>query len=116
MSSSAVWLNAFCGSVLNQSGRPRTAEIGRGRIPSSSGGQRKTMLCWALSANFDSPSAVLNQPFVMGILAKEPHNGSARGDASYFKGLAVISRRTTLVGGSNHDHGTLLIGVIVPKT
>src|ERR1700681_4628522 len=33
-------LNAFVGIVLNQSGIPSTAGIGRGRIASSSGGQR----------------------------------------------------------------------------
>src|SRR5262245_61227416 len=42
-SSPLIGLKAFCGKALNQSGRPRTAGMGRGRIPSSSGGQRKTM-------------------------------------------------------------------------
>lgn len=35
-----VALNAFAGMVLNQSGRPRTAAMGRGRIASSADGQR----------------------------------------------------------------------------
>src|ERR1700730_18341310 len=36
-------LNAFVGIVLNQSGIPSTAGIGRGRIASSSGGQRNVI-------------------------------------------------------------------------
>jgi hypothetical protein len=33
-------LKQFCGNALNQSGRPRTAGIGRGKIGSICGGQR----------------------------------------------------------------------------
>src|SRR6266508_1754316 len=37
-------LNAFIGMDLNQLGKPCTAGAGRGRIGSSSGGQRKVMV------------------------------------------------------------------------
>jgi hypothetical protein len=37
-------LNAFCGIALNQSGKPSTASNGRGRMDSSSGGQRNVMV------------------------------------------------------------------------
>src|SRR5882757_8907992 len=37
-------LNAFAGIDLNQSGIPNTAGIGRGRIASSSGGQRNVIV------------------------------------------------------------------------
>src|SRR5215813_1670772 len=43
-SSPAVGLNALPGIALNHSGSPRTAGTGRGRMASSSGGQRKTIL------------------------------------------------------------------------
>src|SRR5262245_32651753 len=43
-----LWL--FSGRALNHSGRPRTAGTGRGRIASSSGGQRKMTLCWSASS------------------------------------------------------------------
>src|SRR5258708_1954788 len=39
-----VVLKAFCGIVLNQSGSPSTAGNGRGRIDSSSGGQRNVIV------------------------------------------------------------------------
>jgi hypothetical protein len=42
-------LNAFCGIVLNQSGSPSTAGIGRGKIDSSSGGHRKVIVMGAMS-------------------------------------------------------------------
>ncbi len=37
-------LKAFAGMLLNQSGMPITAGIGRGRIASSSGGQRNVIV------------------------------------------------------------------------
>jgi hypothetical protein len=43
-------LKAFCGIVLNQSGSPSTAGIGRGRIGSSSGGQRKVIVIVLISS------------------------------------------------------------------
>src|SRR5579871_2174306 len=44
-----ISLNAFAGIVLNQSGIPITAGIGRGRSASSSGGQRNVMVADAAS-------------------------------------------------------------------
>jgi len=43
-------LKAFWGIVLNQSGSPSTAGIGRGRIGSSSGGQRKVIVVALISS------------------------------------------------------------------
>src|SRR5262245_38512935 len=42
-------LKAFCGIVLNHSGSPSTAGIGRGRIGSSSGGHRKVIVMGLMS-------------------------------------------------------------------
>src|ERR1700720_1449103 len=73
-------LKAFCGIVLNQSGSPSTAGIGRGRIGSNSGGQRNVtvmglMLVWS----------------IIGFRA-----GPGRGHCGYlhFKSIISGSRRT----------------------
>jgi hypothetical protein len=45
-----IALKEFCGKALNQSGNPRTAGIGRGKIFSISGGQRNFTVTWFISS------------------------------------------------------------------
>src|SRR6202035_2670842 len=66
-------LNALAGIVLNQSGIPDTAGIGRGRIASSSGGQRNVIV--ADTASGDTASGDMAS-FVIAAIA--PATGPLR--------------------------------------
>src|SRR6478752_5614694 len=52
-------LKALGGRVLNQSGRPSAAGIGRGKSPASSGGHRKVTLP-SIGCSTDAPPAPAN--------------------------------------------------------
>src|ERR1700730_13469883 len=95
-------LNAFAGIALNQSGIPSTAGIGRGRIASSSGGQRNVMVgasASGASASFViaaiAPAARLLRVGIeeLGGSASTNPESTAAGGHQSLQRLAVILRR-----------------------
>src|SRR6516165_5246823 len=98
-SACVISLKAAAGIDLNQSGSPDTAGIGRGRMASSSGGQRNVMAgdpASADTASLDTSSGSVAS-FVIAVIASAgPHpsspacgEGSGGGGIEEFSGSAA---------------------------
>src|ERR1700737_394690 len=92
-------LNAFVGIVLNQSGIPSTAGIGRGRIASSSGGQRNVIVGDTASSDTGSGDTASGDTGSFFIAAIAPAARFLRVGIEKLGGGASTNPESTAAGG-----------------
>src|SRR5438045_1393644 len=92
-------LNAFVGIVLNQSGIPKTAGIGRGTIASSSGGQRNVIVGDAVSGDTVSGDTASGDTASFVIAAIAPAARLLRVGIEELGGRASTNPESTAAGG-----------------